>query len=203
MKALRTSAAVFFLSVLVASCGSNVPTGSSMGTTSGAGGSTGTSTSTASSSSGGAKVCGGMSGMSCAADEFCSFPDHRCGHGNSTGTCMPRPTGCPKNYIPTCGCDGMIYGNVCSANNAGIDVSDAGGCKAPVGDFGCGSQFCPLTDYCGETTTNQSPASMFTCQPLPGGCTMPPTCACLAVLPCGASCMPTADGGLHMVCMGV
>jgi hypothetical protein len=44
---------------------------------------------------------------------------------------------------------------------------------------------------------------MFTCTALPSGCGSPPSCACLATVPCAASCMPTSDGGLHTVCMGV
>jgi hypothetical protein len=110
---------------------------------------------------------------------------------------------CGHNYMAVCACDGMVYGNPCEANAAGVDVSNTGGCKAPTGEFGCGPNFCPLTDYCSETTTTDPGLSFFNCDPLPAGCGATPTCACLASLPCTSSCMQTSDGGLHTQCMGI
>ena len=69
------------------------------------------------------KVCGGLRGATCEADEFCDFPNDRCGAADVTGVCRPRPDVCTEEYDPACGCDDQRYSNVCMAHRAGVDVS--------------------------------------------------------------------------------
>jgi len=150
-------------------------------------------------------VCGGFAGAVCASDEYCDFPDDHCGSADSTGVCVKRPQGCPKNYQPTCGCDGAIHGNSCETASAGTDVSSFGGCKPPPDMFGCGPFFCTIgAEYCEDSYSdigNEPPT--FTCKPLPSSCAGAPDCACLAGVACGFNCAATFDGGLTVSCGGV
>ena len=75
------------------------------------------------------QICGGLAGFQCGAGEFCSYePDAMCGAFDSTGTCAPIPEACDTLYDPVCGCDGLTYGNACSANMAGVSVLAEGVC---------------------------------------------------------------------------
>ena len=85
-------------------------------------------------------ACGGRTGATCAAGQFCDFPeDAACGASDRPGTCRPMPTICPRYALATCGCDGRDYGNPCDANRAGTDVAYLGTC-APSG--ACTSEEC-------------------------------------------------------------
>lgn len=152
-------------------------------------------------------ACGGFVGMQCGPTEYCDFPDEQCGAADGVGVCKPRPQGCPEFYSPTCGCDGVVYGNSCDAASAGQDVSDLGGCMAPEGTFGCGHSFCTLaTEFCQKTLSDVGgmPDS-YSCAPLPMACGDMPSCACLGD-PCGApvpgSCVQDVSGGLTFTCPG-
>ncbi len=80
-----------------------------------------------------AKTC--RSNDECAANQYCAFADGECLLNCDTkGTCQPRPTGCPKNMMTVCGCDGMDYGNSCFAAMAGASVEKQGRCAAPLAD---------------------------------------------------------------------
>lgn len=77
----------------------------------------------------GERSCGGLLGGSCQEGEFCKFDlEAICGAADATGTCEPVPMVCPANVEPVCGCDGMTYGNACTANAAGVSVASEGEC---------------------------------------------------------------------------
>lgn len=171
------------------------------------GGSPGTSNVASSSGVGGAGgdiSCGGFAGDTCAPDEYCDFPDDLCGGDDGTGICVKRPDGCPNNYLPTCGCDGMVHGNPCDAAASGFDVSTLGNCEAPGGTFACGAGFCEIeTSFCQHIISDvfEEPDE-FTCKGLPATCGAPPSCACVDSVACAGSCKSTPEGGIVVSCGG-
>lgn len=97
----------------------------------------------------GPRVCGGLGGGSCNANEYCDYPDGSyCGGDDSTGICRPRPMGCPDpGGVPVCGCDGRDYLTECSAYLTGIDVAHVGTCTPPPTTRGVSAQrSCGPTD---------------------------------------------------------
>ncbi|MFO0762504.1 MAG: hypothetical protein U0359_39055 [Byssovorax sp.] len=180
--------------------------GSTTTATTGSGGAGGATTTSGSGGSGGNSggPCGGKMGLACPGNEYCDYPDDICGAADGTGTCTPRPQGCPDIYQPTCACDGMVYSSPCDAAAAGKDVNNNGGCAAPPGLFPCGPGFCNKTmEYCQKTLTDVggTPDS-YQCVPVPAGCGSAPSCGCLGNVPCGPSCVVVPDGGLIVTCGG-
>lgn len=191
-------------------CGANIDVGGSTGTGGGSGGGssssavTGTGSATSSTSSGSGALCGGFAGAVCAANEYCDYPDNRCGSADGQGVCKPRPEVCAPIFIATCGCDGTISSNDCATHAAGSDVANLGGCQAPAGQFACGAYFCSQkSEYCTKFSSDVgSEPDTFSCTPIPAGCGATPTCACLAGVTCGDVCAATNDGGLQVTCLG-
>lgn len=76
--------------------------------------------------------CGGPGGVTCAADEFCSYGTSTtagsCLTPDSLGSCEPRPTTCVGVISTVCGCDGNTYANPCEAAKAGWAVALTGAC---------------------------------------------------------------------------
>lgn len=191
--------------------------GGDTGGGSGGAGGTGSTTTSASangsvSASNGAGGAGGSSGgcsktVPCSINEFCDYPRDQCDANGATGTCKPRPQGCPKSYIPTCGCDGTVYGNECDAQSKGSDISNLGNCDAPAGTFPCGAGFCAKNQqYCRRDVSDVgSEPDSFGCMSLPAGCFQgggSPSCDCVANELCGSMCAASADGDLTITCPG-
>ena len=77
----------------------------------------------------GDRICGGLTGAACPADQYCDFPaDALCGFADATGTCAPIPESCTADDDPACGCNGTTYENACSAHRAGVTVDYEGPC---------------------------------------------------------------------------
>ncbi len=70
--------------------------------------------------------CGGET---CSSDEYCNYPDDNCGSGQS-GACQRRPSLCPSQSDPVCGCNGKTYQNNCIAHKRGVDIEHTGSCQS-------------------------------------------------------------------------
>jgi hypothetical protein len=147
--------------------------------------------------------CGGFGGIDCAHSHWCDYPYDDCGGDDGSGTCEPKPLGCPDFYFPTCACDGNVYGNACEAQMAGSDISMRGGCTPPEGMFPCGPHFCQLdATYC-RIVISDVPGipNDYTCEPMPLCGPLEP-CTCLASKPCGMWCERDEYGGTTLTCPG-
>jgi len=78
------------------------------------------------------KICGGLAGIACKDDEFCSQEDNAsgvgCGFPDSTGVCTPRDRVCDPLEAPVCGCDSKTYGSDCESHRAGVSIAKRGAC---------------------------------------------------------------------------
>jgi len=103
--------------------------------TGGAGGTSATGTGGAATGIGGAtaeKMCGGIAGIQCPANQYCSFaPEAHCGAADMSGTCAPKPDMCTQQVDEVCGCDDKTYSNACMAAQAGVSVVMKGACAKP------------------------------------------------------------------------
>ena len=154
----------------------------------------------------GPRLCGGFAGAVCGADQYCDFARNGCGATDEQGVCTPRPTDCPDLLvaIPSCGCDGTVYGSPCEAYAAGADLSASGGCPVANGSFACGYTQCSLrNDYCQRQLSDVvDEPDGFVCRPVTNCPSEFPTCACLAGEPCGAACSGVGATGLTLTCPG-
>jgi hypothetical protein len=180
--------------------------GGAAGSSGGAGGAAG---------SAGGKPCGGLTGGTCAANEFCHFPapgEKTCGGSGAvafSGVCTPRPTEpClrPKRCETVCACDQKVYCSVCEANAAGVDAASDWWCGSDGGTTGnCGSrghqvtcgadEYCDFTyagiNYCGA---DDAPG---VCRPNGADCSSdcPGTCGCDGKFYCNG-CQAHSIGGV-------
>jgi len=137
------------------------------------------------------RFCGGFTGVTCDAGEFCKFPEGVCSDAaDHPGVCTPIPTVCPDVRAPVCGCDGATYGNECEAAAAGVSIDHPGPCRevcGGIGGFPCDKgEFCKFPPGTCNITDNQG-----LCTPIPTGCPdhLDPVCGCNGVTyfnPCEA-----------------
>lgn len=125
-------------------------------------------------------VCGPK--RPCAGTAVCTYDDHYCGSGLTSGHCVARPTSCADAALePVCGCGGTTYTSPCAAAMSGADVSLQACPTTPPNAFACGYLYCQTNEPClitgsGASTTYQCGSS--------GSCSL-----CLCALGCaGGSC---------------
>jgi len=147
----------------------------------------------------------GCGEVPCDGDSYCDWTANTCGAQRwDEVACTPQPGECELGR-PVCGCDGNVYDGECLAADAGVDVSQEGGCMPPDGTFACGWYFCELgTTYCQHSASDVLPSpDGWSCPMVPRDCVGMPTCDCLANEPCADfGCEETPDGGLVITCPG-
>jgi len=77
--------------------------------------------------------CSVFPGSQCPGTMVCDL--YSCGLG-AVGTCVAKPTGCPKLWAPVCGCDNTTYDNDCFRLAAGVAQQYVGMCAVPPTDGG-------------------------------------------------------------------
>jgi Kazal-type serine protease inhibitor domain len=130
--------------------------------------------------------CGGIAGLKCSDPQYCNFPiDTMCGSGDQFGQCADKPTACTKELHEVCGCDGMTYGNPCTAAAAGVSIQKDGACTTGGSGKTCGGlqgAQCPTGEYCNFAESAQCGAAdqTGTCATIPDICTTEysPVCGC-------------------------
>ena len=119
-------------------------------------------------------LCGGAYARECAANSMCLF-DTTCG---SVGSCVRKPSRCDNVGQPTCGCDGVTYGNPCEARSAGVAPQHDGACVETT-QFSCGPYRCAKGNYCLDKGADGDVLWRYACVSLPSACAGESSCACL------------------------
>jgi hypothetical protein len=113
--------------------------------------------------------------IGCAPNEFCW--DETC----RGGVCWAKPRSCGGGRMGdgVCGCDGVIYPNMCAAWEGGTFPSPTPDCAPmPPGRFACGRSFCdPRVDFCMRYQGGIGDREV--CTPLTDSCRATPDCTCI------------------------
>jgi hypothetical protein len=100
--------------------------------------------------------------------------------------------------VRVCGCDGQIYGALCEAAAANVDLSPSA-CGLLAGEFACGYGICTLeTDFCVAIAGGPLQQPQFDCG---RGCS-PPSCECALSLVGPGNCTCSAQNGAIMLQCG-
>jgi hypothetical protein len=126
---------------------------------------------------------------------FCSLPEGNCGDGGK-GNCILKPEVCTMDYTPVCGCDGVTYGNACSAASKGASIAFQGECTTVEPPTTTDCSDCDLVGYfCSLTEGSCADGGEGNCIPKPEICTADytPVCGCDGVT-YGNACSAAAKG---------
>jgi hypothetical protein len=143
----------------------------------------------------------------CGDDEYCDFPDDLCGMGDPAveGVCTPIPADCTSAPdLPSCGCDGLVWGKECLVYMNGNDINNNGSCEAASETYICGSRACrDGMEYCQVSTSDVAgEPDVYECVALPSSCSGMTDCACFdSGVACSDMCMNT-DGNFFLTCPG-
>jgi hypothetical protein len=79
------------------------------------------------------------SNVDCRPEEYCA----KVSCTDAMGACMRRPTVCPSDLAPSCGCDTITYFNDCWRRLSGIASSTQGECETSIIDCGGSNPYMP------------------------------------------------------------
>jgi len=124
------------------------------------------------------KELGCFNNSDCPGSQFCEKDLGSC---VDVGFCSPKPTSCPPEVVPVCGCDGNSYKSECAANQGGFSV-DYGSACVPFVSCGMTSD-CPKFYFCKQplgACVTEAVAISGRCSPVPVNCSTQydPVCGC-------------------------
>ena len=130
--------------------------------------------------SSGPQACGGTSGGTCGANQYCKRPDGQCSE-STEGVCTDMPGTCQTIVDPVCGCNAATYDNACAAAAAGVSVDHTGACES--GTQVCGGTSggtCGPLEFCKRPDGACSEAAEGVCRHRPLFCppVLDPVCGC-------------------------
>ncbi len=127
-------------------------------------------------------VVGLSNDAACGEGEYCDYSSASCGAVDGTGACKPIPEACTEEFDPVCGCNGVTYGNACTANAAGVSGLRGGECPPPGSCGGLHGGACAAGEFCNYAQGAFCGAADATgvCTPFPETCPTvdDPVCGC-------------------------